>query len=80
MSLGYDGGQRSPESLPGEHLVLNLANLLLEVPGLGRDRLPDGGIPDPALALPGSTESLLTCSRTSQTTLATISSSYPSER
>ena len=61
MGLRDDGSQGSSLSLPGQHLILNLANLLLEVPGLGRDGLPDGGVPHPALALPGSAESVLAC-------------------
>ena len=41
VSLGDDRGQGGSLSLPGQHLVLDLPDLLLEVPGLGRHRLPD---------------------------------------
>ena len=39
VSLGDHGGQGGALSLPGQHLVLNLPNLLLQVPGLSWDGL-----------------------------------------
>ena len=41
MGLGNDGGERGGGPLPGQHLVLNLSNLLLQVPGGGVHGLPD---------------------------------------
>ena len=41
MGLGNDGGEGGGGPLPGQHLVLDLANLLLEVPGSGVHSLPD---------------------------------------
>ena len=41
MSLGNDGGEGGGGPLPGQHLVLDLPDLLLEVPGGGVDSLPD---------------------------------------
>ena len=79
MSLGDHGGQGGALSLPGQHLVLNLPDLLLEVPGLGGDGLPDGGIPDTALPLPGSAESLLAWAAAVRQELLR-SKTYPSGR
>ena len=41
MGLGNDGGQGGGGPLPGQHLVLDLADLLLQVPGGGVHGLPD---------------------------------------
>ena len=43
MGLGNDGGQGGGGPLPGQHLVLDLADLLLQVPGGGVHGLPDAG-------------------------------------
>ena len=41
MGLRNDGGEGGGGPLPGQHLVLDLPDLLLEVPGGGVDSLPD---------------------------------------
>ena len=41
MGLGDDGGEGGGGPLPGQHLVLDLSNLLLQVPGGGVHGLPD---------------------------------------
>ena len=41
MGLGNDGGEGGGGPLPGQHLVLDLPDLLLEVPGGGVHGLPD---------------------------------------
>ena len=78
VSLRDDGGEGRPLPLPRQHLVFNFPDLLLEVPGLGRDGLPDWGVPHSALSLAGSTESLLAWR--GDIKLLPVFSSYPSER
>ena len=59
MGVGNDGGEGGGGPLPGEHLVLDLADLLLEVPGLGVHRLPHAGVPQLRLALARGAQILL---------------------
>ena len=63
MGVGNDGGEGGGGPLPGEHLVLDLADLLLEVPGLGVHRLPHAGVPQLRLALARGTQVLLAWKR-----------------
>ena len=41
VSLRDDGSKGRALSLPRQHLVLNLPDFLLEIPGFGWDGLPD---------------------------------------
>ena len=60
MSIWQDWSQRSCSSLSGQHLVLNLTNLLLEVPALWWHSLPDGGVKQSTLSLSCGTQRVLT--------------------
>jgi len=60
MGLGNDGGQGGGGPLPGQHLVLDLADLLLEVPGGGVHSLPDAGVVQLGFSLTCGTKNLLT--------------------
>ena len=60
MGLRDDRGEGGGGPLPGQHLVLDLPDFFLEVPGGGVHGLPDTGVVQLGLSLPGSTELLLT--------------------
>ena len=64
MSLGNDGSEGGGGPLPGQHLVLDLPDLLLEVPGGGVDSLPDAVQSEVSIISLGQSEHSITWGKT----------------
>ena len=64
MGLGNDGGEGGGGPLPGQHLVLDLPDLLLEVPGGGVDSLPDAVQSEVSIISLGQSEHSITWGKT----------------